>query len=153
MIFHSFGCVLGPLVTAVALLSAAAAQAGPLEETNKKIVLEFMEVVLNGRNADAAPKYVVDNFIQHNPRLPDGVAALQGFVRMLQQSAPQARSTVKRAVAEGDLVVLHSLNQRNPEDRGMAQVEIYRLENGKIAEHWDVFQPIQEFAVNSNGML
>ena len=112
-----------------------------------------MEVVPNGRNADAAPKYVVDNYIQHNPRVPDGLAALQGFVRMLQQSAPQARSTVKRAVAEGDLVVLHSLNQRNPEDRGMAQVEIYRLENGKIAEHWDVFQPIQEFAVNSNGML
>lgn len=141
------------LLLTVCVLSPGSANAGPLEDADKKLVLEFYEVVLNGRDADAAPTYVAEGYIQHNPRVPSGLAALQGFVRELRRIAPDARSTVKRVVSEGGLVVLHSLTQRNPQDRGVAQVDIFRVQDGKIVEHWDVMQPIPEVAANSNGVV
>ncbi|MBB6563176.1 putative SnoaL-like aldol condensation-catalyzing enzyme [Acidovorax soli] len=145
---------------AAALLVVGCSSQGPgasapsVEQANTKLVLEFYEVVLNGKNADAAARYVAADYIQHNPRVPTGLAPLQGFVRELQRSAPQARSTVKRVVAQGDLVVLHSHAQRGgPEDRGMALVDIFRVHQGKIVEHWDVMQPVPETAANPNGMF
>lgn len=126
----------------------------PVEQANAKTVLEFYEVVLNGKDADAAARYVAVDYIQHNPRVPTGLAPLQGFVRELQRSAPQARSTVKRVIAQGDLVVLHSHAQRGgPDDRGVALVDIFRVHQGKIVEHWDVMQPVPETAANQNGMF
>jgi len=137
----------------IALSSAGAFASGPLEEANKKLVLEFHAVVLNGKNADAAPKYVAENYIQHNPRVPNGLAGLQGFVRELSRNSQDARVTIKRVIAEGDLVVLHSHMQRSSQERGSVLVDIFRVENGKLAEHWDVLQPIPESSVSGNGML
>jgi predicted SnoaL-like aldol condensation-catalyzing enzyme len=141
------------IVFSIFALLAAPAFAGPTEEANKKIVLEFHEKVLNGKDADAAPKFVVPNYIQHNPRVPDGLAPLQGFVRELKRTSPESRSTIKRVIAEGSLVVLHSHVQRSPQDRGAALVDIFRLENGMIVEHWDVVQPVPETAANNNTMF
>ncbi len=123
------------------------------EEANKKLVLEFQRVVLNGKDADAVPRYVGDTYTQHNPRVPDGPAALQGFVRQLRTNAPDAFSEVKRAVADGDLVVLHSHQKRNKDDRGTALIDIFRVENGKLVEHWDVMQPVPETSANPNTMF
>lgn len=140
-------------LAAVCTAFAAPAFAGPLEEANKKLVLDFYETVLNGKDADAASRYVADNYIQHNPRVPNGIAALQGFVREMRRSVPESRSTVKRVVAEGPLVVLHSFVQRSPQDRGSALVDIFRVEAGLIVEHWDVMQPVPETAANQNTMF
>jgi predicted SnoaL-like aldol condensation-catalyzing enzyme len=134
-------------------LSTSSAFAGALEDANKKLVLEFYEKVLNQKDVDAASKYVSENYIQHNPRVPDGLAALQGFVREMKRSTPESRSTVKRAIAEGDLVVLHSHVQRNPGEKGAALVDIFRVANGMIVEHWDVIQPVPETSANSNSMF
>lgn len=57
---------------------------------------------------------------------------------------PQLSFDIKRAVAEGDLVVTHSLLKTSPEDRGTALANFYRLEDGKIVEHWEVAQPVPE---------
>ncbi|MDB5873352.1 MAG: polyketide cyclase [Ramlibacter sp.] len=148
---HTIFRMAGTLAAAAALLSTAAF-AGPLEDANKKLVLEFHAVVLNGKDADAAPKYVADNYIQHNPRVPDGLAALQGFVREMKRGTPESRANIKRVVAEGDLVVIHSHVQRTPGERGAALVDIFRVQDGKIVEHWDIVQPIPETSANSNGM-
>jgi predicted SnoaL-like aldol condensation-catalyzing enzyme len=60
---------------------------------------------------------------------------------------------IKRAVAEGDLVVTHSLLKTSPEDRGTAAADIFRLEDGKVVEHWDVVQPVPESAANDHPMF
>ena len=60
---------------------------------------------------------------------------------------------VKRVIAEGDLVVTHSHVRQKPEDPGAAVVHIFRFENGKIVELWDLGQPIQDTSVNKNGMF
>jgi predicted SnoaL-like aldol condensation-catalyzing enzyme len=60
---------------------------------------------------------------------------------------------IKRVLVDGDMVILHVHAIREPGERGVAIVDIFRLENGKIVEHWDVVQPIPEKAANSNGMF
>ena len=127
--------------------------ATPQEEANRKLVLEFYERVLNQKDADAATQYIGSSYKQHNPRVPDGVAALQGFVRSTKERSPQSKSVVKRSFAEGDHVILHVHATSSPEDRGVAIVDIFRLENGKIVEHWDVIQPVPETAANGNTMF
>jgi predicted SnoaL-like aldol condensation-catalyzing enzyme len=56
-------------------------------------------------------------------------------------------------IAEGDLVVTHSLLRTSPEDRGTAAADLFGVENGKIVEHWDVLQPVPENAANDERMF
>ncbi len=71
----------------------------------------------------------------------------------LREKFPALRSEIKRAFAEGDYVILHVHSVREPGQRGRAIVDIFRLEHGKIAEHWDVIQDVPEKAANQNGMF
>lgn len=121
---------------------------------NKQTVIDFIHRAFNDKQpADAVAQYVGARYTQHDPQSPDGSAA---FVQMAQGFAghfPQLRIETKRVIAEGDLVAAHVWIQMTPEDRGMAGVEIYRLEAGKIVEHWNVLQPIPEQAANDNSMF
>jgi predicted SnoaL-like aldol condensation-catalyzing enzyme len=72
---------------------------------------------------------------------------------MLRETFPELRAEVKRIFAEGDFVIAHTHGVREPGQRGTAIVDIFRLENGRIVEHWDVMQPIPETALNDNGMF
>ena len=60
---------------------------------------------------------------------------------------------IKRAIADGDIVATHSLLKTSPEDRGTAAADFFRLEDGKIVEHWDVLQTIPAESRNDNGMF
>ncbi|MEQ7874304.1 nuclear transport factor 2 family protein [Sphingomonas sp. ASV193] len=127
--------------------------AADVREANKRTVLAFYDAALKRFNIDEAVTYFTSDFIQHNPRAADGI---EGFRAMLQEFVdefPGARVDVKRAFADGDFVVLHVHVKLRPEDLGLAIVDIFRLENGKIAEHWDVRQPVPEAAANANGMF
>jgi predicted SnoaL-like aldol condensation-catalyzing enzyme len=66
---------------------------------------------------------------------------------------PQTSLEIKRAVAEGDMVVTHSLLKTSPEDRGTAVADFFRLKDGKVVEHWDVLQPVPESAANEHPMF
>ena len=123
-------------------------------ELNKKTVVGYLDLALNAkRPAEAVAAYVGPRYIQHNPQAPDGPEAFITFVDGFTQQFPEARIDIKRVVAEDDLVVTHSLLALGPSDRGTAAVDIFRLEDGKIVEHWDVLQPVPESAANDNTMF
>jgi predicted SnoaL-like aldol condensation-catalyzing enzyme len=123
-------------------------------DRNKQTVIDFIHRAFNDKQPDdAVARYVGAHYIQHDPQSADGA---QAFVQMASGFAghfPQLRIETKRVIAEGDLVAAHVLIQMTPEDRGMAGVEIYRLADGKIVEHWNVLQPVPETAANDNTMF
>ncbi|WP_207747497.1 nuclear transport factor 2 family protein [Pelagibacterium limicola] len=121
---------------------------------NKAIVTAFYETAVNAKDpAGAVACYVGDYYTQHNPMAPDGpeafIAAFEGWTA----AAPEIHLDIKRVIAEGDLVVTHAHLRQSPDDRGMAVMDIFRIENGKIVEHWDVVQPVPEDAANDNTMF
>ncbi len=123
-------------------------------EANKRTVLEFFELAFSAKKPEeAASKYLDSRYIQHNPQVADGPNAFIQFVNWFTSQHPKLTLEVKRALADGDLVVTHSLLKTSPEDRGMAVVDICRLENGRIVEHWDVLQPVPEKAANDHTMF
>jgi predicted SnoaL-like aldol condensation-catalyzing enzyme len=137
--------------TFLALATGSASAADP--EANKKAVIDFYEKALNQKDFDAAAKYFGPRYIQHNPGAPDGIEGFKAFITMRKEKSPNAKSDIKRVFAEGDFVILHVHSVREPGERGVAIVDIFRLENGKIVEHWDVVQPIPEKTANNNGMF
>lgn len=142
-------------VLALALLAtppALAADSAQLE-ANKKNVVEFYEKAINQKDFEAASKYLGSRYTQHNPTAPDGPEGLKGFLAFLKGKFPQSRSEIKRVFADGDYVILHVHAVREPGTRGRAIVDIFKLENGKIVEHWDVAQDVPEKAANNNGMF
>ena len=143
-----------PLALVLAsLIVAAAAPAFADPAANKKVVLDFYDKALNQKDFDAASKYFGPRYIQHNPGAPDGIEGFKAFIAQRKEKFPNARSEVKRSFADGDYVVLHVHSVREPSDRGVAIVDIFRLEEGKIVEHWDVAQSIPEKTANGNGMF
>ena len=133
---------------------ACAAQASPEQEAaNKAAVLAFYEKGLNQKDADAALKYVGDRYVQHNPNAADGPEGFRQFIAFLRDKYPASHSEIKRVFTDGDYVILHVHAVREPGPRGNAIIDIFRLEGGKIVEHWDAVQPIPEKAANGNGMF
>ena len=123
-------------------------------ETNKQTVIAYLNTAFNDRKpAEAVEKYGGSHYIQHNPQAPDGFEAFVQFVGGFLEQFPQTSMEIKRAVAEGDLVVTHSLLKTSPEDRGTAVADFFRLGDGKVIEHWDVLQPIPESAANEHPMF
>ena len=141
--------VLPAVVLAMSMIPALAADL----EANKKAVLEFYEAGLNKKDFEAAAKYFGPKYIQHNPGAPDGIEGFKTFVNFLRSKFPNSHSEIKKVFADGDYVILHVHNVPNPGDRGSAIADIFRLENGKIVEHWDVVQPIPEKTANTNTMF
>lgn len=123
------------------------------EEANLQAVLAFYDKGLNQKNADEALKYVGDRYIQHNPKAEDGPEGFRKFVAFLRDKYPHSRSEIKASFVDGDHVILHVHAMREPGTRGNAIIDIFRLENGKIIEHWDTVQPIPEKSANSNTMF
>ena len=123
-------------------------------EKNKQTVRTYLNTAFNEkRPAEAVEKYGGSHYIQHNPQVPDGFEAFVQFVEGFAEQFPQMSLDIKRVVAEGDMVVTHSLLKTSPEDRGTAAADFFRLEDGKVVEHWDVLQPVPESAANDNTMF
>ncbi|WP_436899514.1 nuclear transport factor 2 family protein [Acinetobacter gyllenbergii] len=142
------------VLAADASASISSKQIHSLAEQNKKIVVDFYEgVFLKHQVKQYADRYIGDQYIQHNPNVPDGKAPFVNFFSQKFSNNPQAKNVVKKAIAEGDLVVLHVHSTENDSDRGRAIIDIFRVENGKIVEHWDVIQNIPEKSQNSNSMF
>ena len=140
-------------IVLAALMLAPCAASAQTPEANKKNVVEFYNKALNDKDFDAASKYLGSRYTQHNPVAADGPEGLKGFLGFLRDKFPNSRSEIKRVFADGDYVILHVHAVREPGTRGRAIIDIFKLENGKIVEHWDVAQDVPEKAANSNSMF
>ena len=140
-------------IVLAALMLAAYAAGAQTPEANKKNVVEFYNKALNDKDFEAASKYLGPRYTQHNPVAADGPEGLKGFIGFLRDKFPKSRSEIKRVFAEGDYVILHVHAVREPGTRGRAIIDIFKLENGKIVEHWDVVQAIPENPANGNTMF
>lgn len=123
------------------------------KEKNKKMVVDFYNEVFNKHNIDIIPKYVSEDYKQHNPFVADGRKAFMDFFKDDFVKNPNSSAEIKRVVAEGDTVALHVHSRTNPQDKGVAIVDIFRIKDGKIVEHWDVIQEIPNEAANNNTMF
>ena len=141
------------VLATIAIVPAAHAADAKQMEANKKAVVEFYDAAINQKDFDAAAKFLGPRYIQHNPRAKDGPEGLKAFLAFLREKFPDYHSDIKRVFADGDYVILHVHNVPTPGARGNAIVDIFRLENGKIVEHWDVRQEIPEQSANSNTMF
>jgi predicted SnoaL-like aldol condensation-catalyzing enzyme len=147
--------MLKTLCLAVFLAVSLPAHAGNTaqEEANKKTVIDFYDRAINQKDFDAAKVHLGARYIQHNPRAADGPEGLKGFIGFLKAKFPKYKSEFKRVLADGDFVIVHVHNVPEPGDRGRAIMDIFRLESGKIVEHWDVAQDIPEKPANNNTMF
>ena len=136
------------------MFAASVAHAGnsPKEEANKKLVTEFYERVLNQKDLDAIDKYV-GPYRQHNPMAGDGPEGLKGYIAYLRKNTPQSHSEIRKVFADGDFVILHVHAVPAPGARGLAIIDIFKVDGGKLVEHWDVIQEIPEKPANGNTMF
>ncbi|HRD70198.1 MAG TPA: ester cyclase [Legionella sp.] len=123
------------------------------EEINKSVVTQFYQKAINDKDFSGAAQYLGPWYIQHNPVAQDGVEGFKQFIAYLKQNYPNAHSDIKRVMAEGDYVILHVHSVREPGTLGNAIIDIFRLEDHKIVEHWDVTQNIPPQSANGNGMF
>jgi predicted SnoaL-like aldol condensation-catalyzing enzyme len=120
----------------------------------KRIVLDFFDLAFVKREAaQAAERYLGTEYKQHNPMAADGPEAFVGLIGAFLEQAPQMSFDLKRVIAEDDLIVLHYHLRMTPDDLGQAVVDIFRVEDGRIVEHWDVAQAVPAESANTNGMF
>nr|WP_273490172.1 nuclear transport factor 2 family protein [Roseateles chitosanitabidus] len=140
------------------MLLAGAAHAEPdardlkQEEANCSLVVDFYDRFFNKHDVSAA-SVVADSYRQHNPEVPDGKAPFVSFFSGFFKEHPKTSSKIVRTATSGDLVYLHVHFRAEPTDRGSAVVDIFRVEKGRIVEHWDVVQDVPEKAANKNTMF
>ncbi len=132
---------------ALALLGAAP------PPDNRTIVTDFARLFYTERDVSSAfERYVVPDYIQHNPGIPDGrTAAVAALSPMFAQ--PGRVFAIKRILVDGDMAVIHIHAIPSPGARGASVFDMYRLKNGRIVEHWDAIQPVPAQAKNAHPMF
>lgn len=152
------------LLLLLACTASACASTGPTAralraQQNTAVVLAFLDTAFNKHEVEQAFKlYVGPYYRQHNPHVADGVdGAITSLTHLTHELYPELRHDVKRTVAQGDLVAVHSRYTHSAADRagngGVAVVDIFRLEHGKIVEHWDVVEDVPSESANDNSMF
>ena len=120
---------------------------------NKDAAVSFLKMASSGDVREAYSKFVGPEFKHHNPYFEGSAETLLAAMEQNARENPDKTLEVKRAIAEGDLVAVHSHVRLKPEDRGGAVVHLFRFEDGRIAELWDLGQEVPEQSPNQYGMF
>lgn len=136
-------------------VSSDYADKSDITKKNKALVVDYYNKVVIDGNVDLIADYVAEDYIQHSPFVPGGRDALaqliEGVIHSEDVNKPFAE--IVRVIAEDDLVMLHVHAFNWPDENGTAIIDMFRVENGIIVEHWDVVQPVPESSVNGNSMF
>ena len=124
-----------------------------MSESNKALVREFYTLAFIHKEPEkAAKKFIGDRYTQHNPGADDGADAFVAFAKGFFVAVPDLKVEIKRVIAEANLVVVHSRFEMGP-GKASAVMDIFRVEAGRIVEHWDVTQEVPATAINKNTMF
>ncbi|MDX6584789.1 MAG: hypothetical protein QOI10_3973 [Solirubrobacterales bacterium] len=115
---------------------------GDQTAANKALVTYFYEQLFNQGNLSVIDAYVSPTYIQHNPFVADGPEPLRALITRQKQTNPQQHNTVSQVIAQGDLVLVHSISRPTPDALGTEVVDVFRVSKGKLVEHWDTLQPV-----------
>jgi len=119
---------------------------------NKQHAIAFYQTAFEGDPRKAVALYVGDDYKQHNPAVADGPEGFITYFEQMAQAYPNKSIRFIRAVAEGDLVALHT-HQTWPGSDEYITMDFFRFDsNGKIVEHWDAIQLIPKTSKNENTM-
>ena len=113
-----------------------------LTARNKAVVRDFYTTVLIGRDVDAAPRFLRPDYIQHNPQVPTGLKGFMDTFRadFAQKLPPDYKRELLNVVGENDMVVTYvrqTWTGRDGKHHQALEFDMFRVQDGKIAEHWD----------------
>ncbi len=131
--------------------AAARAQRAEQARRNKKLIAEYYDLALNKKDFAAARSYIGASYTQHNPDIENGPEGLAKFIEWAKTELPDLRVEFLRIISDGDFILMHNRGSNSPGTK--AVVDIFRIDNGKVVEHWDVLQDVPATAQNSNTMF
>jgi predicted SnoaL-like aldol condensation-catalyzing enzyme len=143
------------MLAAMSVVGVAPSQAADAcKLTPKEVVTKFMTTFyIDKKVREAFETWVVPGYIQHNPLAQNGRDAAIQFLEPYFAKNPGITYSIKRVIADGNLVAVHSHGTFMAGSPGNAIVDILRVEGCKVVEHWDVIQPVPEKSANSNTMF
>jgi predicted SnoaL-like aldol condensation-catalyzing enzyme len=141
------------MTNVVAYGTQAVFAATPEQEKNKEIASKFLDAVVNTKDFDTAATFIGPTYIEHDPQGTDGKAGLKAYIDLLRANFPDSHAEVKRVFVDDQYVIFHLHHTFTPGTRGNAVVDMFKLENGFITEHWDVSQEVPADSANPNGMF
>jgi predicted SnoaL-like aldol condensation-catalyzing enzyme len=135
--------LLAVVLATVAVIPVATAQGDPpAEVANRETVEAFYRAAFIDGDAQAATSYLASAFIQHHPGFQDGPAGMQAYIDTTRVQQPQTKRAIKRVLTDGDYVVVQAHLTTGPQDIGAVTGDVFRLDNGRIAEQWGIVHPI-----------
>jgi predicted SnoaL-like aldol condensation-catalyzing enzyme len=120
-----------------------------LQEKNKALVLDAFDTLFNTRDYEAAEKYWSPNYIQHSAHIEPG---RDGLFNLIRNTPDTLRYEHQLIVAEGDYVIVHGRFSGTGRPVAWVAADIVRIENGRLAEHWDVLQDEATKAESKSGL-
>lgn len=141
------------MVTANTLADLCDQPAHTAEQQRKaKLAVDLLtRVFVCPEDFDAAP--IGDVYVQHSPGVGDGKEALRCFAEKIVTAAPDAHLDIKRVLVDGDYVVVHSHVTWSPGDPGTALIDLFRVKDDTVVEHWDIMQQVPAESANDNTMF
>jgi predicted SnoaL-like aldol condensation-catalyzing enzyme len=124
-----------------------------MADSNKEAAVSVLKLAASGKVRDAYSKFAGAGFRHHNPFFEGSAQVLMAGMEENARQNPGKALEVKRAIAEGEFVAVHSHVRQKPGDLGAAVVHIFRFEKGRIVELWDLGQPVPEKSPNQYGMF
>jgi predicted SnoaL-like aldol condensation-catalyzing enzyme len=123
------------------------------EAKNRALIISLYYNFYNNHDVNYVNQVMLESYIQHDPNLATGRTAFVTYFQSVFSQYPQFRSEIVRIAAEGDLVFVHGHQTTSSSDLGVDAVDIYRIQDGQIAEHWDATENVPATSANNNGIF